>query len=456
MKTIFIALFQAVEVKNILRTGVVRELLQKEDIRVVLFMKNQVRIEHYQKEFNDPRMVYAAADCQEGNLLDSFFARLKFTLHRTDTTILRRRLFFEHKKNYISYWLTSFLNRCFARPIFRRLARFLDYRLINTSFYSFHFDSYKPELIFLPHLFDETEIHFLREAKKRKIKTIGFINSWDKLTARCMLRLLPDKLVVFNDIVKQEAILYDEIRSKDIFVSGIPQYDSYFSTSGILTREDFFRKIGIDPQKKLIVFIPAGLSCSDSDWAALDLIYRLQTEGKFAKDAAFFIRFPPNDFLEEREIGKRNLYLKYDHPGVRFASKRGGDWDMTFADLAHLKNTLYHMSLMISYGASSASIDAAIFDKPIIHLNFEVLENALPFRSPPKFYEMEHSKKAFSGGGIRAVQNPEKLVLWVNKYLEDPTLDHAGRKKLAEEQCKFLDGKSAKRIADFMLDQINS
>ena len=453
MRTIFFTAFQAVEVKNLLRTGVVEKLLKESDVRVVLFMKNQVRIDHYKNEFSHHRLVYEAVNIPRSKGLDAFFAGLKFTLLRTDTTLLRRKLFFEDDKNALRYYAGSFLNLGLARPSVRRVARAIDYHFVSSNTYAPYFEKYKPDAVFLAHLFDESEVELLREARKRGIKTIGFINSWDKVTARCILRLLPDKMIVFNDVIKDEVIRHNEMSGKNIFMSGIPQYDYYFD-GACSSREVFFKKIGIDPQKKLIVFVPAGQFSSDSDWLAIDLLYKLEREGKFCKNTAILVRFPPNHFLDEKEAEKRRSFLKYDHPGVRFMSKMGGDWDMTQKDLAHLKDTLYHMSLLISHGASSVNIDSAVFNKPIIQLNFELMKNAVPLKSIPRYYNMEHIKKAFASGGARKVGGADELAEWVNKYLKDPSLDEEGRKHIVAEQYKYLDGKAADRIVNYILNEI--
>ena len=143
-----------------------------------------------------------------------------------------------------------------------------------------YFEKYRPDLVLLASIFDEQELNMLREAKRQGVEVVGFINSWDRPTARCMLRLLADRFVVFNDIVKEELIEYDEIREEDIYVGGIPQYDQYFKLIP-WTRERFFQKLGLDPKKKLIVYSPIGSAYSNSDWDFIDLLYRLNGEGKF-------------------------------------------------------------------------------------------------------------------------------------------------------------------------------
>jgi len=452
-KTIFISAFEGVETKNILRTGILKSLLNRPDLKIVLLMKNVERANLYKKEFAHPRIFFEVAPYSRnmGRGLDRFFAFLKFRLIRSETTKLRRKLAFEANRDFISYYAGALFSFLFARPIFRKFLRYSDFKLVRHDQYVTLFDKYNPDLVFLAHLFEEPEIHILREAKKRKIKSIGFINSWDKVTARCAIRILPDKIVVFNDIIKEEMICHDDVGVDSIFVGGLPQYDTYFNDE-FTKREDFFKRIRCDSSCRLIVYAPMGSAFSSSDWDIIDLLHRLNKEKKFGEETEILVRFQPNDFLDEEELKKRP-YLKYDYPGKRFSKNRGVDWDMNFEDLRNLKDTLYHMDLLICY-ASSLSIDAAIFDKPIININFDIKKPHQILKSPTWFYTTEHYKKALDTGGIKLVNSEGELIKWVNLYLENPNFDQRWRRKLVEEQCKFTNGRSGERIGKFILENL--
>ena len=447
MKTIFITIFEGVEVKNILRTPILKHLL-RQDVRIVLFTKSQQKVEYYQKEFNDPRICFEVVEWKSTSKIDNLFSKLKFVLLRTETTNMKRKMVSEYEHTYIHYHVGSFVNFIFARPIFRRLARYMDFLCVADTTYQRFFDTYKPDIVFLAHLFDEPEIALLREAKKRNIKTVGFINSWDKVTSRCMIRLLPHTAIVFNDLVKNELVTFNEMKPHDIFVSGLPQYDFFFEEE-TYDRVSFFNKIGIAPEKELIVYASMGRAFSTSDWDMIDLLYSLTQSDKFVKKCDLLVRFQPNDFIDEVEIKKRP-YLKYDVPGIRFGSKRGVDWDMNAQDLNHLKHTLHHMSVLVCY-ASSISIDAAVFDKPIININFEIKESESLLKSPTQYYRSAHYKNALHTGAIDLVDSEADLIAAINRYLKDPSHKQAERKLLVHEQCTYTDGKSGERIVDYIL-----
>lgn len=449
MKTIFITSFEGLETKNVLRTAILPTIVES-GVKVVLLVQSRERMAYHKREFGERDIAYELVDQIRVTGLDGFFQFLKFLLLRSETMILRKKMKYEIDRSAIAYYGGLIASRILAHSSIRRIARALDLALVKNVTYDALFERYKPDLVLLSNLFNEPEVHMLRAAKKYGVRSVGFINSWDKVSGRCILRLLPDKLVVFNDIVKEEAMRYDDMPEKDIFVGGLPQYDPYFGALPFSSRQAFFEHMGLDPGTRLILYAPVGAAFSDSDWDMIDLVYAMRDQGAFGDKVSLLMRFPPNEQLDMHEVEKRP-FLKYDYPGIRFSSERGSDWDMTASDIRHLADTLRHMSLLVCF-ASSLSIDAAVFDKPVINLNFEVKKNQHLLKSPTQYYGTAHYQKALRAGGIRLAGSREELAAWVVRYLADPSLDREGRKTLVAEQCHFQDGKSGVRIGNFVLD----
>ena len=453
MKTIFITSFEGMEIKNILRTSILSTLLEEKDIYIVLFTRTKGRADYHKKEFHDSRIAYEIVEKPDIRGLDKFLQKLKFMLLKTETTDLRRRMRYEQDSNFFGYWGGLALNRILAHKFSRIVLRFFDDHFIYSHQYDAYFEKHKPMLVILGNLFTESETDFLRAAKKRGIRTIGFINSWDKTTARSVLRGLPDKIIVFNDMVKDEVVRYNDADPSNIFVGGMPHFDLYFKPH-IMPRAEFLEKMKLPQSSRYILYAPIGSTFSDSDWDMIDLLYRLNGEGKFGTNMEVIVRFPPNDFLDKRELDKRPN-LRYQYPGFRFSTVRGTDWDMGDQEMAHLADTLSHMSLLIGY-TSSITIDAAIFDKPVINIFFEIRKKKSPFLSPMHYYQMTHYKKAFEAGGVHLVRSEDELVDWANCYLKDPSIDREGRKRIVREQCQITDGTSGVRVGTFIREVLNS
>ena len=237
-----------------------------------------------------------------------------------------------------------------------------------------------------------------------------------------------------------------------IAVCGIPQYDQYV-TDAPTPRKEFFEKNGLDPARHLILYAPVGITFSDSDWEVIDLLHEIISNGEI-QSAQLLVRFPPNDFLDERELAGRP-WLKYDLPGIRFGTKRSEDWDMNFDELRRMTDLLTHTSVVVGYSASII-VDAAVFDKPSVGVNFEVKKSPLLARSPVQRYKTDHFKKVLRARGIRLAGNRQELIGLVNGYLRDPSLDREQRRRFVEEQCWRLDGKSGERVASVILKTIGA
>ena len=447
MKTIFVSVLQAVQAKNILRTGIYRRLIAEPDLKVVLLVGSPEHARYYGAEFSHPRLVYEVIAPYRPRGLDRLFAGLKFLLIRSETFDLRRRMRLEDEGGYVRYGVSWLSNRVFARRSVRRTARFLDRLLVRRTPFGPLFERYHPDAVMLAHLFDDAEIAILREARRRAVPVIGFVNSWDKLTGRAMLRLLPDKLIVFNGIVREEAVRFADMDGRDIFVGGLPHYDRYV-TNRPSPRGEFCRAFGIPPEHHILVYAPNGKYSAKADGPLIDFLQEAITSGRIS-NASLLVRFQPNDRVDMAEV-ERRPWLHYDIPGKRFSSERGVDWDMDERDTQRLIDTLAHAAVFLCY-TSSLSVDAAVFDKPVININFELVPIAKRADSPIHYYCMEHYRKAVESGGIRVVSSPHDLIEWVNRYLAHPETDGEGRRRLVARQCGAMDGRAGERIAEFFL-----
>lgn len=345
------------------------------------------------------------------------------------------------------------MNRLLGNVVARFFIRQLDSWLVTDNTVSVFFEKYHPDGVFLADLFEDTEISMLREAKRRQIPSVGFLSTWDRLTSRWGIRLLPDQLIVFNTLLKAEAIEYADMPESRIFVSGAVQLDLHLAKKP-LDRISFLNQCNLPIDTKLIVYAPLGRtfdSTNQSDTEMVKLLNQLIEDGKLgAGKYKIIVRFPPNDFVRKESLVVYP-HVIYDIPGVRFATVRGQDWDMKPEELDHLRDLLANTSLVICY-YSSLSIDAAVFNVPVININFDFYD---PKKRHP-YYETTHYSKVSAVGGIKLVTSKDDLINAARNYLIDPQLDSQWRRLLVDQQAYKLDGKSAQRIADQTISTIEN
>lgn len=451
MKTVFIPIFQGVEARNILRTDIFKFLKQQNQLRIVLFVSDWNREKYFKKEVSGENIFFEVFDHYQNPTFNKIFTFLKLSLTRTKTIDLRRKEAFLGSNRYFSYFLYLFLSRFFAYKPWRRLIRWLDWKLVRDRNFVEVFDKYQPDLVFLAHIFGDEETSMLRQARKRGIKSMAFINSWDKITSRCMVRLLPDKMIVHNEIVKKEAIKYADMPPENIEIVGVPNCDIFVNAKPS-RKEEFCAKVGLDAKKKILMFCPLGKRYSDIDAEIINIISDFKIKNLLPGDVQILVRFPPNDIVDLSKIKNKEL-LTFYQPGVRFTteSERRVDWDMNEKDIQLLLDSLFHSSLLVCQ-ASSLSIDASIFNKPIINFQIKSETGVKPPRDGNWLYELSHYQPILQSGGVRRVTGKEELLEWINKYLNNSEIDSAGRKKIVAEQCWKLDGQAGKRTAEFIID----
>ena len=452
MKTIFIPIFQGVAALNILRTDVLKKLRQNQCVRIILLLSSQAKLDYYKNIFPEADdLKYVLFPALKTGWLEKFFSYLKVYLLRAATMDLKRRYGYYQSRNFPRFAVSFITNRFLAKPTVRRLARFFDQRLRIDTAISRLFEDFKPTLVFLPHLFGDDETAILRAASRRGVASIGFINSWDKLTSRSILRLLPDYLAVPNEITKKEAVDFHDMTATRIFVSGAPQFDIYKKFKPT-ARETFLQSVGLSTETRFILFCPMGKTFSDSDWQFMELIEGFIANQSLPSDLRVLARFPPNDTVQLKDKAKLSHFV-FTMPGVRFTKTRGVDWDMNESDLQSLFDSIYWSELVIC-PPSTVSIDAAILDKPIINLGFDFVPEK-SYRSILRFYGATHYQNIMELGGISLAKNKDDLLGLIKSYLSDPRQNVAGRLKIVESQVERLDGKAGERIAGFILDILN-
>jgi CDP-glycerol glycerophosphotransferase (TagB/SpsB family) len=98
--------------------------------------------------------------------------------------------------------------------------------------------------------------------------------------------------------------------------------------------------------------------------------------------------------------------------------------------------------------SSTTSIDAAVFDKPIVNIAYNISYRKNAYRMAKNTYSSAHYANIVKTGGVRLARSTNELVKEIGEYLKYPSRDHNGRKSIVEEQCWRIDGKAGQRMID--------
>jgi hypothetical protein len=81
------------------------------------------------------------------------------------------------------------------------------------------------------------------------------VGSWDHLTTKGLIHELPDRIIVWNELQRAEAVELHGARPEQVTVTGAQAYDHWFATQPSTTREAFSTYIGLPPERPYLLYL---------------------------------------------------------------------------------------------------------------------------------------------------------------------------------------------------------
>ena len=455
-RTVVISVFHSFVTRNLLYGSALKKL-EMAGLHIVLLVPAE-KYSHFRDLFKEQGIEIVSVDNTRLTSLprNTFLQRLSFLLIRSHylwyKQVERRderpgiratlKYVFEHA------FVRMFANRPLPRFIYRKLYRWY----ADTSLVEDVIRQFQPAFFVSTDVFDLTDRVCLLAAARLGIKTIGMVRSWDNCYSKGLLPIIPDHLLVNTHYLKEEAVQLHDVPAEHIEVIGLPQMDSFLSLP-TMDRTAFMHSVGADPKEKLIVFAPGGSILTDIDWQICEILREAIQSGKIRYPAHVLVRNHPH---HPADLSRFNTdkHFTIEHPG-RVLSTNSKETELLPGDQEHLYQTLAAADVVL-WVATTLGIDTAMLDRPQIMVNFDGFEQREYLKSVRKFHDEDHMKKFVATSGAHVARTKEDLVEWINRYLDDPSLDHVGRQRIVETQIIFTDGKSGERFADAILHAIVS
>lgn len=449
-KTIFITAFNPFILRNILIGDFLPELSR--GISRIVILVPDYKKDFFEKEIGNSRPIIEGVKVGQISRQDFIFRFINSSLVPSRTLLLHKKEQLAKRGGLLRFWVSLALRQAVRlAPSIVRLSRFGDYLTIRKDYFRVLFDRYRPAAVFATDIFNDDDVHLMAEARRSRAMTIGMVRSWDNFTTKGVPRIRPDFLIVQNEIIKKEANKFGCIPLSKIFVSGVSQYDRYISGKR-MSREDFFKKIGLNPKRKLILLSPFGQRFSDIDGEIMDILKNF-IKNKEIPDADVLVRNTPNDTVVMGHfVPDSHFYI--DDPGHFFKPGVYRDRELGGSDLDWLASCLDHVDVIVAAGAS-IGIDAAIFGKPTIIIHFDGYQKKPYLFSMRRCVEYDHPAPLIKSDAMRSAQSIDQLRDYLREYLENPKKDEAARQAMLRDYCWKLDGRSGQRIGKFIVEQFN-
>ncbi len=114
----------------------------------------------------------------------------------------------------------------------------------------------KPDAVLVTPLVDigSDQVEYIKACQALGIRSALCVHSWDNLTNKGLIRVVPDRVFVWNEAQRREAITMHGVRPEQAVATGAPVYDQWFARRPSTTRDEFLRKVGL-PDRPYLLYL---------------------------------------------------------------------------------------------------------------------------------------------------------------------------------------------------------
>jgi hypothetical protein len=114
-----------------------------------------------------------------------------------------------------------------------------------------------PDLLLVTPLIElgSQQVDYVKAARALGIRSALCVASWDNLTSKGLVRVLPDHVVVWNEAQRREAVALHGVPAGRVLVTGAQLFDRWFTAQPSRSREEFCRTVGLDPARPFLLYV---------------------------------------------------------------------------------------------------------------------------------------------------------------------------------------------------------
>ncbi|MDE0828570.1 MAG: hypothetical protein OSB03_05170 [Vicinamibacterales bacterium] len=227
--------------------------------------------------------------------------------------------------------------------------------------------SQKPDVVLVTPLVDlgSDQADYVKSARALGIRTGLCVHSWDNLTNKGLIRIKPDRVFLWNESQKREAVDMHGVPAEHVVVTGSPVYDQWFARTPSTTREEFCAKIGLPADRPFLVYLCSSGFIAPNEAAFVDRWVRelASASDERVRTACILVRPHPQNLQPWHKYD----FAEFDHVSVWPA---GGANPVDADSKNDFYDSLFHSTLAVGVN-TSAQIEAGIVGRPVFTIQTE-------------------------------------------------------------------------------------
>ncbi len=118
-----------------------------------------------------------------------------------------------------------------------------------------------PDLLLVTPLIElgSPQLDYVRAARRLGVRSALAVWSWDHLSSKALIRVLPDAVIVWNEVQKGEAARFHGIRGDRVVVTGAQCFDQWFDREPSRAREEFCERAGLPDAGPFLLYVCSAL-----------------------------------------------------------------------------------------------------------------------------------------------------------------------------------------------------
>jgi hypothetical protein len=258
------------------------------------------------------------------------------------------------------------------------------------------------------------EVEYLKAAGALRIPSVLVVQSWDHLTTKGVIQVVPDAILVWNEIQVEEAVRFHHVPRDRVVPTGAPVFDDWFAIRPTLDRAAFCRLAGLDSERPYVLYLCSSRTIAEDETALAEAFAREVRQNPATRHAQVLVRPYPWNV---------EIWRGYTSDLFTLWPREGDNPDTTAARQDYF-HALCYSAAVIGIN-TSALIDAAIVDRPCL--------TVLAERYRDTQQEVSHFRYLLDAGFMEVAASLAEAVARVSEVLRGADVNRENRRRFVRE-----------------------
>ncbi|HEY6507852.1 MAG TPA: hypothetical protein VIY56_07545 [Vicinamibacterales bacterium] len=235
----------------------------------------------------------------------------------------------------------------------------------------------KPDLVVVSPLVSATlkgagQTEMVKASQRLGVPAVVGVASWDHLTSKGLIRVVPDRVTVWNDVQKNEAVVLHRIPASRVSITGAQPLDHWFEPATDPDGSALRARLGVAAERRVILFVGSSKNMAPG-----------MSEVRFVKTWLRAIRASTDDVVRQAFVLVRphpsnlkqwaRVDLRDPAATVHPASYSG--MPLSAPEVEEFRSSLAASSAVVGVN-TTAMIEAAIMRRPVLSVRLDVFAHS--------------------------------------------------------------------------------